>query len=266
MSRVTILMYHALYADEAQYGAIDPADRPYAVSTERFAAQLQAIVARGLPVIDPASLGDDAVMARGGVVLSFDDGHASNYDLALPLLQAQGLRGVFFMTSDFMERRPGFCSWAQVRALADAGMTIGSHGRSHRFLADLPDAEATAELADSGRRIEDHIGRSVDQVSFPGGRFEPRQLDLWRPLGYRFFHTSRIGSLPARGATTHDCLPRLAVRRDTPVETVLAMARADAWWLARASAIGAAKQALRRVAGNSLYHRLYERLHPQARG
>ena len=266
MSRCALLMYHSLFANEREFQAIDPSDRPYAVSTQCFEEQLRAMRRAGLRVIDPAQLQTDAAMAGGGVVLTFDDGHASNHHHALAILRRQDANAIFFVTSDFIGKRPGFCSWAQVREIAEQGMTIGSHGRTHRFLDDLADDDASAELADSKIAIENAIGRRVDQVSFPGGRFRAHQLALWRAQGYRMFHSSRVGAAAARPVREGDILPRLAVRRDTALHEVLAMARADPSWLLRAAALAAAKHLLRRAAGNRLYHHLYERLHPQARG
>lgn len=257
---LVVLMYHGLYADETEHQAIDAPDRPYAVSTERFAQQLQAIADAGLRFVDPATLGT-AASAGGGVLLSFDDGHASNAVHGLPLLARHGAKGVFFVTSDFIERRPGFCSHAQVRELADAGMTVGSHGRTHRFLDDLDAGEARAELHDSRRALEDLIGQPVDQVSFPGGRYRPDQIAAWRADGYRFFHSSEIGVHAPDAVHDGAVLPRLAVRHDTSVAQCLTMARGDAAWLFKAQAVASAKRWVRRVAGNHLYHAVYERFH-----
>jgi hypothetical protein len=98
-------------------------------------------------------------------------------------------------------------------------------------------------------------------VSFPGGRYRPDQLAAWRADGYRFFHSSEIGVHPH--GTVHDgaVLPRLAVRRDTPVAHCLTMARGDAGWLFKAQVVAGAKRWVRRVAGNHLYHAVYERFH-----
>ncbi|MEQ1804454.1 MAG: polysaccharide deacetylase family protein [Burkholderiaceae bacterium] len=266
MTRCVLLMYHSLFADAREYQAIDAADRPYAVAADRFTEQLEAIRGAGLNVIDPGQLETAAATEAGGVVLTFDDGHASNHHHALPILRRLGMKAIFFVTSDFIERRRGFCTWAQVREMAEHGMTIGSHGRSHRFLDDLSDTEAIAELADSKSAIESGINRRIDQVSFPGGRFRPHQLALWRPLGYRVFHSSRVGVAPGQPVQDGVILPRLAIRRDSGLPEVLTMARADRTWLLRAAAVASTKQLLRRVAGNRLYHRLYERLYPENRG
>jgi peptidoglycan/xylan/chitin deacetylase (PgdA/CDA1 family) len=254
-------MYHALYANERELQDITPEDRPYAVSTQRFAEQLQAMRDVGLPFVDPARLGQPESM-DGGVLISFDDGHGSNCEHALPALARHDARAVFFITSDFIERRPGFCSWSQLKEMSAAGMTLGSHGRSHRFLNDLSDAEAVAELRDSRDALQDGLGLAIDQVSFPGGRYRAELLPAWRGLGYRWFHSSEIGTVTRAQLSDADgTLPRLAVRQDTPTAVCLAMAQADRRWLLKARGLATAKQWLRRTAGNQFYHLLYERLH-----
>lgn len=259
MNRLVLLMYHSLYANERELANIDVNDRPYAVSQRAFAVQLDALHAAGLPVLDPATLRGGA--AQGGVVITFDDGHASNRHLALPALQVRGIRAAFFVTSDFVGQRSGFCSRDDLRALADAGMTIGSHGRTHRFLADLSNDEAAAELRDSKAMLEDCIARPVDQVSFPGGRFRPSQIESFLELGYALFHSSRIGSRRASVLPAGTILPRLPIRRTTSVDECILMGRASPTWMWRAQSIGAVKNLLRSAVGNSAYHALYSRLY-----
>jgi peptidoglycan/xylan/chitin deacetylase (PgdA/CDA1 family) len=191
---LVILMYHALYANERELQDITPEDRPYAVSTQRFAEQLQAMRDAGLPFIDPARLGEPQAQ-EGGVLLSFDDGHASNCTHALPALARHDARAVFFITSDFVERRPGFCSWTQLREMAEAGMTLGSHGRSHRFLNDLGDTEAVAELRDSRDALQDRLGQAVDQVP---SRVAATGPSCCRPGA----SSATVGSIPLKSAAS----------------------------------------------------------------
>lgn len=257
--RVVVLMYHGLYADEQELAGIDAADRPYAVSVAEFKAQLDALQALGVALIDPEALGRQ-VPRNGGVVLTFDDGHGSNHRHALPELLSRGARAVFFATTDFIGRRPGFCSWQQLSEMADAGMTIGSHGRTHRFFDDLSDAEAQAEFADSKAAIEQHIGRAIDQISFPGGRYARHQRALARQAGYALLHTSALGSHAPRPFEPGATLARVAIKSGMPLDRFVALATARPRVMLRAQAIASAKQAVRRTLGNRLYHALYERV------
>ncbi|MDI1436864.1 polysaccharide deacetylase family protein [Polyangium sorediatum] len=259
MSRLVVLMYHALYEGEREFFAIDAADRPYAVSVSAFEAQLDILARRGLPVADPAVL-PRKLDREERIVLTFDDGHASTYRHVLPRLLRRDLRAAVFVTSDFIGHRPGFCGWREVREMAERGMLIGSHGRTHRFLDDLPEEAARAELRDSKATIEDHVGGVVEQASFPGGRFRPCDVEAGILEGYRVFHTSRAGAHRAGRLPEGVLLCRIAVRQGTSAGEFEALASASPGWLLRARALGGAKAAVRWALGNGRYHALYERL------
>jgi peptidoglycan/xylan/chitin deacetylase (PgdA/CDA1 family) len=60
-------------------------------------------------------------------------------------------------------------TWEQVRALARAGMDIGSHTRSHRVLQTLAPEDLDDELRGSRLEIERQIGRPVRALAYPVG-------------------------------------------------------------------------------------------------
>lgn len=257
--RIVTLMYHNIYQDDREFSDIDAADRPYAVSLADFRRQLDGLERAGLCVIDPRDL-SQKVPADGGVVLTFDDGHGSNHRHAWPELQRRGFAAAFFATTDFIDKRSGFCNWLQLREMAEAGMTIGSHGCTHYFFDGLSESEARAEFSGSRSLIEQNVGCRVDQISFPGGRHTSRQLAWGREAGYRLLHTSNIGSHAARPFVVGATVCRLAVKAGTKLDYVISAARAEPSTLWPAQIAAAAKQSLRRAVGNRLYHALYERL------
>lgn len=258
MSGIVVFMYHALYRTDAEYQALDPADRPYAVRLQAFEEQLDRLQESGVPILEPEVF-EAKTPKRRGVVLTFDDGHGSNYAHAFPALAARGLRALFFVTTDFIGRRRGFCDWAGLRTMADAGMVLGSHGCSHRFLDDLTDDEVRGEFEGSRAVIARETGARVTAISFPGGRFRTRQLALARSAGYRMCFSSRIGVW--RGASPGSRpVPRIPVRADTPIDLYARYAVADVGLLIRAHTGDGLKRLVRRIIGNRLYHALYEKL------
>lgn len=122
---------------------------------------------------------------RASVLLTFDDGLASNYDVAAPLLEAAGMRGVFFVVPGFSmlagdegrrfylerirNRRPGLTAMTpqQIRELAARGHTIGNHTFSHARLSETPAAQYEREIVKSAEIIESWIGRPVEAFSWP---------------------------------------------------------------------------------------------------
>jgi peptidoglycan/xylan/chitin deacetylase (PgdA/CDA1 family) len=262
MSQVMVLMYHALYASATEREAIDPADRPYAVELSEFLRQLDTLAELGIPVLRPPSPGApaEAAPSEGGVLLTFDDGHGSNYRTAYPLLRERGFGAIFFVTSDFIGQRRGFCTGRELREMAEGGVTIGSHGKTHRFFDDLSQAEVAAEYRQSKETIEGHTGRAVTLLSFPGGRYRRSQIAPGLAAGYRLFFSSQVGASNAAAFCGGGIVRRVAIREATPLAEFARIARGDWHWLARAQAIAGAKEIIRRVAGNRLYHAMYERL------
>lgn len=258
MSHVIALMYHALYEHEEQLAALSAEERPYAVSTQSFEQQLQSLRSHGVELLDPATLDVAGNVRTRAVVVTFDDGHESNRTLALPILQKLGARAVFFVTTDFIGK-PGFMTAAQVCELADAGMLVGSHGHTHRFLDSLDEAQLREELETSVRILAAATGKSIETISFPGGRFNATTLRVARELGLRRFFTSEVGRFRLdKGAP--DLVPRIPVRRGMTHATFEPLALGVPHVLLRAQLLQRAKRWIRGLMGNDAYHRLYTRI------
>lgn len=104
----------------------------------------------------------------------------------------------------------------EMRQMAEAGMTIGSHTRSHPILCSLSDDELAEELAGSRAALTGALGRAVDFIAYPNGRAIPRNFDervigAARRAGYRAAFTSRRG--PLRLGDDPLAIRRLGVRR-----------------------------------------------------
>jgi len=265
-----VLMYHALYRGSST-AEIDSEDRPYAVSESNFIAQLDRIAARRAGTFTDNQAPD--------VVITFDDGHRSNLEIAAPLLAERALSAYFFVTSGFIDKRVGFMSSAQLRELSDVpGMIIGSHGLTHRFFADMSDSDAFEELADSRKSVESMTGKACESMSFPGGRYSSKTLDMMRPSGYVQWFGSDTGivdvsqsftpasaGLSASGtslAPMASTLPvsRVAIRQNTQLAEFDRMIAPDEAYYKSLQRRSQAKKLLQRTIGNRLYHGLYKSL------
>jgi peptidoglycan/xylan/chitin deacetylase (PgdA/CDA1 family) len=102
-----------------------------------------------------------------------------------------------------------------VRLAETPEVTIGAHGRTHRPLAGLGEAELDAELDGSRDLLERRLGVEVRHFCYPyGGRAEcgPREFDAAARHGYLTATTTRKGNLfPAHRDHLH-CLPRVALK------------------------------------------------------
>jgi peptidoglycan/xylan/chitin deacetylase (PgdA/CDA1 family) len=201
-----VLMYHGLHKDAQSRGRYEPV---YSVRPTEFAAHLDWLIEQGYRSVRLRDLSPSAADAKS-VVISFDDGDVSNAEVALPLLRERSMVAEFFVTSDFVGQT-GMLTAADVRTLVDAGMSVQSHGRSHRFLEDLSPADLDAELRDSKRLLEAATGESVDALALPGGRGGERERVAALNAGYRYLLNSEPG--PNRTRASGRYLQRLSVQR-----------------------------------------------------
>lgn len=246
--RAAVLMYHAI---PRRRDELEHADPRYAVDAAGFRRHLREARAMGRVVRAVRDLRRrPAERERGAVGLTFDDGHETNFTQAFPLLMDEGATADFFVNPSVVGST-GFVTWAQLREMAAAGMSIQSHGYTHRYFDELSAREVRAELHQSKAMIEDRLGVPVTLFAPPGGRITGPVVEVARELGYEAVCTSRPGYWNGRGAGGG--IPRLAVLAGTAPGTVAA------WMGARTGAL--AVQATRftmtrwakRVLGNRRY-------------
>jgi peptidoglycan/xylan/chitin deacetylase (PgdA/CDA1 family) len=160
--------------------------------------------------------------------LTFDDGISCCHDHALPILAGRGIPATFFIVTDYTADDPvkrircplhadvtyayEYLTWPECRKMIAAGMTIGSHTRSHVRLSRLPADKVRLQLVESKQTIEEKLGIECRHFSCPwggsGNDFDPRRdLAIAKAAGYRTFLTTH------RGMNTSGYSP-FAIRRD----------------------------------------------------
>ncbi|HVO35312.1 MAG TPA: polysaccharide deacetylase family protein, partial [Gemmatimonadales bacterium] len=177
--RIPVVMYHRIVAEpavESRHGIW--------VTRERFAAQLDSLARRRCTTITfadyAAYLAGDQPLPERPVILTFDDGYADNYTLALPLLRERGMKAVVFLigdariTSNVWDAGEGesvlpLLDQQQIREMARQGIEFGSHTRSHARLAGLAAEPLRVEVAGSKRALEERVGAPVLSLCYPYG-------------------------------------------------------------------------------------------------
>ncbi|HEY9228140.1 MAG TPA: polysaccharide deacetylase family protein, partial [Gemmatimonadaceae bacterium] len=125
-----------------------------------------------------------STLPERAVVITFDDGWASQYRYAFPILRQLGLTATFFIYSKPIGHDPLWMNWGQIRELQDAGMTIGSHSRTHPLLTDLR-VSLQDEIDDSRADIKRMTGKLPAFFAYPYGAWDPRSMAQVEAAGYR---------------------------------------------------------------------------------
>jgi peptidoglycan/xylan/chitin deacetylase (PgdA/CDA1 family) len=77
-------------------------------------------------------------------------------------------------------------SWEMARALLDAGITVGSHTRTHSLLTHERPAHVLEELAGSRREIRENLGIEAFHLAYPAGCFSSSVVSAAASAGYRY--------------------------------------------------------------------------------
>lgn len=162
---------------------------------------------------------------------TFDDGNASDFEIAAPALAKRGLTAAFFVCAGRMGQ-PRYLDRAAMLDMIAAGMTIGSHGWSHVDWRRTDDRTLDQEVNGAKRRIEDAIGREVDQVAIPFGSYDRRVMS--RLGAFRTIYTSDGGF----ASRARRIVPRVSYRKDWTEGTLMQLAAG------REGALAKAKRAL----------------------
>jgi peptidoglycan/xylan/chitin deacetylase (PgdA/CDA1 family) len=151
----------------------------------------------------------DTVAETPDARISFDDGNASDVEIALPRLVERGLIAEFFVLAGELGDR-GRVDRAGVRALLEAGMVIGSHGWSHRNWRRVDDAAAREEFGQAPRVLGELAGRPISRVAIPFGSYDRHVLRRLRAAAVTRVYTSDGGRarpdawLQPRNSLHHD--------------------------------------------------------------
>lgn len=182
-NKIPILTFHAL----------EDRRTPISFSPDLFARAIKKWYAEGWRTI---SLLEGVQHLRAGkpfpektFVLTFDDGYASVYQHAFPLLQAYNFTATLFIAPQenvsanstdalpvLYERE--MLRWHQIREMRAHGIDFGSHTLTHRELITLDEKEIEYELRVAREVLSNALGEQIALFAYPRGLYNARVRQL----------------------------------------------------------------------------------------
>jgi peptidoglycan/xylan/chitin deacetylase (PgdA/CDA1 family) len=205
--QVPILMYHHIVgsAEETNY---------VRATVQAFEEQIAGLKDSGYSALFFQDLIDyvdgKRELPEKPVLITFDDGYLSNYELAFPILKKFGMKATISVIGwsagrdSYQNGRPiiPHFDWVQAREMAESGLVdiqnhsydmheTGEKGERKGVLRE--DGETTAGYArllreDAGRtadEIEQHIGKRPTVFAYPFGFADLLSEEVLREAGYR---------------------------------------------------------------------------------
>lgn len=207
-TELPILEYHDL-SEKLEKGSSFHA--PYVLEQSKFYAQMQWLRQHDYNSLTLDQLCHD-VLPPKSIVLTFDDGHISNYLLAYPILKEFDFSAVFFIITSLVGK-PNYLTVEQILHMQDNGMQFGSHSVTHPYLLALDRQEMFEEIQQSKLQIEALLNRAAPYFSIPYGFYNQDLLAVGRSVGYQAVFTEDFGYYqPQQGS--FKVLPRFTIKAD----------------------------------------------------
>lgn len=147
------------------------------------------------------------------LLITFDDGFKSNRIVAEEILEPLGIKGIFFVPTEFIglqdaQKRNEFIArqiygghannseifsdmepltWEDLKYLLAQGHVVGSHGRNHRRLSSIhSQQDLHDEIVESGNILEEKLGIPITCFAYPFGDIDSISKQAFHVMKARY--------------------------------------------------------------------------------
>ena len=160
--------------------------RDYIVPVANFQSQMKMLRDSGYHTITPdqlyAYLTTGAALPSKPVLLTFDDTDLDQYTIGLPELNKYGFKATYFIMTVSLGR-PHYMSKEQVKALSDAGHTIGSHTWDHHNVKQYQGQDWVTQIEKPTKQLEAITGKPIHYFAYPFGLWNPEAIPQLKQRG-----------------------------------------------------------------------------------
>lgn len=172
-NRLYVLMYHSVAPDGTDCGE-------WTVTQSTFRTHMNWLTEHGYNSVLPSQLVSGEKLPDKPVLITFDDGYADNYTLALPVLRETGHRAVISIVTGYTDADPFFMTWEMCREMEASGLVeLGCHthalhgypglGRLEGESRESFEERVFSDLEHSIALMEENLGQKPLVIAYPHG-------------------------------------------------------------------------------------------------
>tara|TARA_B100000902_G_scaffold382478_1_gene420179 strand:+ start:82 stop:792 length:711 start_codon:yes stop_codon:yes gene_type:complete len=167
--KIPIILYHSISDDKSNIS----------LNISEFEKQIIFLKKRNYKTINFDEINDTE---KKQIIITFDDGYKDLNSTVLPILKKYEFKATCFVVSGLLGKKN---TWDQgkknfnskdlmnmndIKEWIKNGMSIGSHSHNHFDLTSLNNDQITNELIYSKKFLEDELGITIDNFSYPYGK------------------------------------------------------------------------------------------------
>ena len=120
------------------------------------------------------------------ILLTIDDGFASFYLNAWPILKERKIPFILFVSTREVGKN-GYMTWEQIKEIDSSDLaTIGNHSHTHEYLIDWKEEKIRDDLEKSIEILKNNLGYSPKIFSYPFGEYSIALKKIVRDLNFDF--------------------------------------------------------------------------------
>lgn len=160
------------------------------IRTGQFRAHISELMSGSYNILSLSEVvksqkNEDKLLERT-VVLTFDGGHSSIRDRAIPLMLENNIPFTLFISTDHIDRNTSqYMKWDDLKKLAKNKLvTFGIHPASYTRLAREPESEIARQVNKARTRFREELGFVPQFFSYPFGEYSAFYRDFIAGQGF----------------------------------------------------------------------------------
>jgi len=176
---IITIMYHRF--EENKYPSTN-------IKINDFKEHISLIKKDGIKFVNPSNFENELNNNKHErkILITIDDGYQSFYDNAWPILKADKIPFILFISTREVGKK-GYMSWENIRELEKYKFVeIGNHSHTHDYLIDFEEQKIKNDLVTSINIFKKELGKNSIFFSYPFGEYSSKLKNIVIDLGFKY--------------------------------------------------------------------------------
>lgn len=186
-SRLELIYYHDVVSEKGS--------SYMQISTKKFYKQMEYLKDSGYNTLNYNDLEDESWGYNNedkNVLITFDDGWISNYEVVYPIMKKLNLKFNIFLEVGAIDHKENHLTWDMINLMKESNLvSFGAHTYNHIDARTIDKNNLDIEIIMANNLIEEKTGLIVKDFCFPYGYYNENTISYLDDIGvYKRLYTS----------------------------------------------------------------------------